>query len=252
LQGGIGEAFLLNGLLSVAANRARALTVRGAIAMGLMGSWIYVALGWRGYLVPVVFFALGSFFTKLGYEKKRSRHAAQKSEGVRGIREVLANGLVPLAFTIPIGLAHAKLLAHPGLPVASRLFLLGYVAAWATALCDTSSTELGGLWGKRCFLLRNLQAVPPGTEGAVSIEGTVAGFLAAVALVSIAYVMGLVSVRMVLPSSAAALVGSLLESYLAESMSSAHRIRHELLNVFNTSVGSGLALLWAVLFATPR
>lgn len=240
LQDGIVEALLVNTALVAAAVKLKALTIRGALIMGLMGFWIYIALGWRGYIIPIIFFVMGSLFTRLGYEEKRKRLLAQKGEGTRGIREVLANGAVPLILTVPIIL------------VDSRLFTIGYVAAWATALCDTSSTELGGLWGKRSYLIKNLQRVPAGTEGAVSIEGTAAGFLTALILAAAACGLKLVSLKMVLPLGIAALFGSLFESYLAEIIPPTRRIKHEILNIANTSIGSGLALFWGVLLADPK
>lgn len=239
LQGSLWGAVFVNVLLFGLAIKAKALNLQGALVMGVMGFWIYLALGWKGYLIPVIFFALGSLFTHLGYEKKRNRQVAQKRGGVRGVREVMANGLVPLALTFPIILLD------------SRLFTLGYVGAWATALCDTSSTELGGLWGRRNLLIKNLRRVTPGTEGAISLEGTVAGFVVSSFLISAACGMKLVRLKMVLPLCLAALLGSLGESYLAEIMPPNFRIKHELLNLFNSSVGGGLALLWGILMANP-
>lgn len=40
------------------------------------------------------------------------------------------------------------------------------------------------------YLVTNFKVVPRGTEGAVSVEGTIAGFLASVLLASIACLMG--------------------------------------------------------------
>jgi len=236
-QGNVAEAFLINAALSVVANRLKALSIPGALVMGLMGFWIYLALGWRCYLVPITFFALGSLFTRLGYAQKKIRRVAEKTGGLRGAREVLANGLVPLVLTLPIMLANAE------------LFMLGYVAAWATALCDTSSTELGGLWGKRTFLVKNLQAVAPGTAGAISLEGTAAGFAAALLLVLAALALGLVTLAAVLPLGLAALAGGLAESLLHEVIRPRHRLRHEALNFANTFIGGGLALAWGWLTA---
>ncbi len=239
MQGSLQGTFFVNALFLGATVIVKSLNLQGAIVMGLMGSWIYLALGWRGYLIPFIFFALGSFFTHLGYEKKRSRQVAKRRGGMRGAREVLANGLVPFILTFPI------------IFVDSRLFMLGYIGAWATALCDTSSTELGGLWGRRNLLIKNLRRVNPGTEGAISLAGTVAGFVAASSLVLLAYCLRLVGSDVVLPLCFAALLGSLLESFLAEVISPNFRGKHELLNLFNTSIGSGLALLWGILMVKP-
>ena len=208
--------------------------------MALMGFWIFLALGWRGYLIPIGFFTLASLFTHLGYERKRNRQVAQQRGGTRGPREVLANGLVPLLFTLPM------------VWLDSKLFTLGYIGAWATALCDTSSTELGNLWGRRSYLIKGFHRVSPGTAGAVSLEGTTAGFVAGSSLISLAYALRLVNLRLVLPLCFAALLGSMMESYLAEIIPPSIKVKHELLNLLNTSLGGGFALLGGILWLTPE
>lgn len=203
--------------------------------MGCMGLWIYYTLDWRRYLVPIIFFVLGSIFTRVGYERKRKRRVAEKAGGTRGVREVLANGVVPLVFTIPI------------LTVDARLFTIGFVGAWATALCDTTATEMGGLWGRRCILVRNLRTAPPGTPGAVSIEGTASGFGAAILLALAASGLGLMPLSLVFPIAAGALVASLLESLLAGLVPPGYAFKHEVLNVFNTAAGGVIAVITGTL-----
>jgi len=223
--------------MAMMAVRARALTNRGAVTMGVMGFWIYLVLDWRGYLVPIAFFVLGSLFTCIGYERKKERGAAEKGGGMRGVREVLANGLVPLVITVPI------------LTVDARLFTIGYVGAWATALCDTSATELGGVWGRRCIHLRSLRTAAPGIPGAISLAGTAGGFAAAILLVLIAAGLGLVRMPLVAPIAAAALAASLLESLLAGLVPPAFGYRHESLNLFNTAIGGALAVMIGLWFS---
>lgn len=237
MQGGIIAALLVSSATSIIAIGIKALTLRGGIAMWLMGFWIYLSLGWKGFLIPVVFFALASCFTKMGYERKCAKPVAERRGGQRGVKEVLANGIVPLVLTVPIVLTD------------SNLFRLGYVGAWATALCDTSSTELGVLWGRKTFLIKSRALVPPGASGAISLEGTAAGLAAALLLVLVSCAIGLVPVSMVLPIGFAALLGTLAESWLGEVIPPGQKMKHEILNVSNTAIGGGLALLWGRLLA---
>ena len=55
--------------------------------------------------------------------------------------------------------------------------MLAYAASVATAAADTCSSEVGKAYGRRTFLITSLRPVPPGTEGAVSLEGTLGGLL---------------------------------------------------------------------------
>lgn len=50
-----------------------------------------------------------------------------------------------------------------------------FVASFGSKLSDTVSSEVGKGYGKTTYLVTTLQRVPPGTEGAVSLEGTLAG-----------------------------------------------------------------------------
>ncbi|PQM34323.1 protein VTE6 chloroplastic [Prunus yedoensis var. nudiflora] len=72
----------------------------------------------------------------------------------------------------------------------SRLWQLGLVASFCTKLSDTVSSEIGKAYGKTTYLVTTLKVVPRGTEGAVSVEGTFAGFLAAILLAFVGCLMG--------------------------------------------------------------
>ena len=57
---------------------------------------------------------------------------------------------------------------------------------------DTASSEIGKAYGRRTFLITTLRPVPPGTEGAVSLEGTTAGAVAALLVALVGAAGGLV------------------------------------------------------------
>jgi uncharacterized protein (TIGR00297 family) len=54
------------------------------------------------------------------------------------------------------------------------------VASFCSKLSDTVSSEVGKAYGQTTYLITTFQLVPRGTEGAVSLEGTAAGAIAAV------------------------------------------------------------------------
>jgi len=60
-------------------------------------------------------------------------------------------------------------------PGIKALNLVMGIAALATATADTTASEIGQLVGRRAFLPLTLRRVPVGTEGAISLEGTLAG-----------------------------------------------------------------------------
>ena len=81
--------------------------------------------------------------------------------------------------------------------------LLALVAALTAGGSDTVASEIGKAWGRSTFLVTTLNRVPPGTPGAMSLEGTAAGVLAAVALAAVGVAFGLVPASAILRSSPA-------------------------------------------------
>ena len=128
------------------------------------------------------------------------------------------------------------------------------VAALATAVFDTVSSEIGQVWGNHPFLITTLRSVPPGTEGAVSVEGTLAGMSAAAGLAATAAALGLngsfgwTGVGIVV---AAAFIGTTIESVLgalgSRRGSLLSDIDNEAMNFTNTFVGAAVAISIAAL-----
>lgn len=74
--------------------------------------------------------------------------------------------------------------------VCNRALQIGFVASFCSKLSDTVSSEVGKAYGKTTYLITTFQLVPRGTEGAVSVEGTAAGILAAFLFSAVALLAG--------------------------------------------------------------
>jgi uncharacterized protein (TIGR00297 family) len=121
---------------------------------------------------------------------------------------------------------------------------LAYVASFSTKLSDTTSSEIGKAYGKRTFLITTFQPVPPGTEGAVSLEGTVAGLVAALLLALLGWGLGLVSFVGVALCVLAALIANYIESLIGAKWQEKYSwLTNEVVNGINTTLGAGLAVL---------
>jgi len=83
------------------------------------------------------------------------------------------------------------------------LWQIGFVASFGSKLSDTVSSEVGKGYGKTTYLITTLARVPRGTEGAVSVEGTLAGVTAALAYALLALLVGQVRSEGCLRSDAA-------------------------------------------------
>ena len=226
-RGDLLAGLVLNVGLAVLAYLARGVTVSGAVWGTVLGTVLYALSGWRGFLMLLVFFVLGTAVTKLGYGRKATLGIAQEKGGRRGARHAFANVAAGVLFAV---LAVATPL--------SSLFTLALVAAFATALADTTASEIGQAYGRTPYLVTTFRRVPPGTDGAVSIEGTLAGVLASAVVALVAWSVGLVSPTGALAVVAAAFVGTTLESYLgATTIQGGDVADNEAVNFINTLAG---------------
>ena len=118
---------------------------------------------------------------------------------------------------------------------------IAYAASVATAAADTCSSEIGKAYGRRTFLITTLRPVPPGTEGAVSLEGTLAGVAGALVVAGVGVAAGLFGWPAALVVAAAGFVGSLAESVLGTVAEKRGWMDNNQLNAANTAIGALLA-----------
>ena len=232
-------AVIVNLLATTAAFAAGTVGVSGAVVGMILGVALWVFGGWQAFVILFLFFVLGSGTTKVGYAGKAARGIAQERGGRRGARHAIANAAVPvfLAF-LALSTPHGD------------LFRMAMVAALATAAFDTVSSEIGQVWGRRPFLPTTLRRVPPGTEGAISVEGTLAGVAAAAVIAGAAGLLGLTGGGGLIAAAvivAAAFFGATLESYLGASGAA---LDNEAMNLANTAAGALFAIV-AASFMVP-
>ncbi|HEX2252209.1 MAG TPA: TIGR00297 family protein [Thermoanaerobaculia bacterium] len=220
----------VNLVLAALGYLGRTVNVSGAVAGWVVGTVIWAFLGWQGYLLLIAFFVLGSGATKLGYRRKAAAKLAQEEGGRRGARHALAN--------VGVALACAVFAATTPYPL---VFALAFAAAFATAASDTAGSEIGQLWGRRTFLLTTLRPVPRGTDGAVSLEGTLAGIAASFLLGALGAAVGLYPWEGVWVVVVAAFVGTTLESLLGATVERRGLLDNEAMNFLNTLVGALVA-----------
>lgn len=233
----------VNGLIAVAALLVRSVDVSGALAAVAVGTAITAGLGLPGLALMVAFFAIGTTVTKLGYRLKAARGIAQEKGGARGWRHALANGGVPAFLALVAAMAPEPL---------RDLVALAYAAAVATAAADTGSSEVGKAYGRRTFLITTLRPVPPGTEGAVSLEGTLGGFLAALLVGATGVATGLLGWDAAFLVATAGLLGSLAESVIGTVATRRGWMDDHLLNATNTAIGALAAVLLARILGAVR
>lgn len=210
------------------------LTVMGYLHAWVLGVIVWGTLGWRGYVVVMVYFLVGSSVTRIGMAQKEAEGIAEKREGKRGPENVWGSALT--GALCGLGTLFVS-------PPYTQLLILGYVASFATKLADTTASEVGKAYGKRTFLITTLQPVPRGTEGAVSLEGTLAGVIGAVAIALCGWGLGLISPFGVLWSIIAAFIATNLESLIGATLQDKWDwLTNEVVNFINTLLGALIAI----------
>jgi uncharacterized protein (TIGR00297 family) len=209
---------------------------RSAFLAGVpVGVFVARTGGIAGFLVLLGFFLLGTVLTRIGYAAKAARGVAEDAGGRRGASHVLANcgaGLLLLLMRVAFGHENSG-------TAGSALLWAAYVGSFATAASDTSSSEIGKLIGRHPISPRTLRPVAVGTQGAVSLEGTVAGLLAAALMALLGLALGLLSWPGVAAVTMGGFLGNLLES-LAGTWGR-RVLPHGMLNFTNTAIGAALS-----------
>ena len=220
-------AFLATAAFATLAYALGMVSRSGALGGLLVGTIVYTCLGPRGFAVLALFVVGGSVLTRLGYRSKRRAGTAQERGGRRGARNALANCAVAVCC--------ALLAAATG----SELFTVAFVASLGAAFADTSESEIGQLLSRAPRLITTLKKVPPGTDGAISLPGTLAGLTAAGLTAILALVLGLLDA----PTSALLVAVAAFLGTVADSLIGARfpRIGNEATNVICTLVAATLA-----------
>jgi len=237
-------ALALNGVLIGLAQRLPLLTPAGWVHAGILGTVLWGCLGPRGWLAVVGYLLLGSLVTRLGLRRKQEQGLAEARGGRRGPENVWGSAATGALLAMAIALAP---------PAQVPLLLVGFSASFAAKLADTCGSEIGKRWGRHTVLITSLRPVPPGTEGAISLEGTAASLAGSMVMVALALVLGLLPGPPAALTAAAAvlitavgLVATLLESVIGATAQSRYSwLSNELVNGLQTALAALLAMaLW--------
>lgn len=179
---------------------------------GVFFSLLTIVLGGAAwFLILIAFFGVGALATKYHYEEKLDRGIAEENDGARGSANVLGNSAVALG----------ALLAYAGSPdlvsANPELFRLAYAGALSTALADTLSSELGGVYDNP-RLITTFERVEPGTDGGVTWQGILAAALGGSIVGAIVYGLFPTGATGTLAVVAAGVIGMFVDSLLGATL----------------------------------
>ena len=221
----------VNALVGWLGYRARTVSRSGAIAGAIVGAIIYVGGGPGAWVLLLVTFLVASVTSRLGVSRKQQLGIAEERGGARGAGNAIAN----------CGVAVVAAVAAITTPYPSAA-LLALVAALTAGGSDTAASEIGKAWGRSTFLVTTIGRVKPGTPGAMSLEGTTAGLVAAFALAAAGAAAGLISPAAIPVVIAGATAGALVESALGATLEGPGILNNDMLNFINTAVAAAVTL----------
>jgi uncharacterized protein (TIGR00297 family) len=227
---GIAPRWVIGGLLTLLfaglARGVRGVTPSGALAGAVSCYLLYLGGGAGAFAALTTVFGLAWITTRLGYQRKLRLGTAEKREG-RKASQVLAN----------LGVATLCAALHAFRPDQTAL-LLAVAAALSEAAADTVSSEVGQAFSEKARLIVDWTSVPAGTNGAVSLTGTLAGIAAAAIVSSVCVFSGLLARRWLAISLGAAILGMFADSFLGAWLERRGVLNNDSVNFLSTAVAA--------------
>jgi len=207
----------------------RGVSRSGALAGALVCFLLYACAGPGAIVALLSVFVLAWATTRFGSSRKVRLQIAEKPDG-RNASQVLAN--------LGVAVGCVVLYALLGKNV---IFLLAAAASLSEAAADTVSSEVGQASNEKARLITTWKQVPAGVDGAVSLQGTLAGVVVAM-LVSVICVFGdLLSWKWLGISAGAAVLGMVTDSYLGASLQRRGMLSNDSVNFLSTLLSAVVA-----------
>jgi uncharacterized protein (TIGR00297 family) len=238
----LGLSAALGGLAWLARAGSPAAAATGAvITASLMFATAWPPFSpWNTALVPVLaVLVLTSTATRYGRARKERLGMAETRRG-RGAAQVAAN--LGVAALVASPMMQAWMADRFAIPYSARLPLFTVaLAALAEAAADTVSSEIGQVLGGAPVMLTTLRRVEAGTDGAISLAGTLTGVLAA-GVVSVAGTLALGGgAAMLALSWAGGVFGLFFDSLLGATLERRGWLNNDAVNFLSTASAAGFA-----------
>ncbi len=198
-------------------------------------------------LTPLILLFVCTFAaTKFRKDRKADEIAGHKG---RNAAQIMANlgvaGFCGTVFGIGLISVGARFGGFSGSPTLFRIVYsvlrVPLLAALAQATADTVSSEIGRAFGGSTFMITTLKRAEPGTDGAISFAGSVAGISSA-ALISAtgAPALGLPATGCLI-AFAAGTLGLFFDSLLGATIERKGWLGNDLVNFFSTAFAAIVA-----------
>jgi len=227
--------FIINFFLIFIFRRYPIMTKSGWLSAGILGTLLWGSLGWRGWISVVIYLFLGSLVTKIGFKYKNKLGIAERRGGRRGPENVLGSASTGLFLALMIKLNLANII----------LLKVGFAASFAAKLADTFGSEIGKRFGKNTFLITTFKKVRQGTEGAISLEGTIASLFGALLMSFVMLIVGFITIEKgFLIVCFSGFAATIFESFIGATYQDKFNLSNEAVNAIQTSFSALMAILF--------
>jgi uncharacterized protein (TIGR00297 family) len=227
----------------------------GGAAVGLLVAFVlYYGIGAAAFVVLVEVFVITWITTRLGHSRKQRLGVAERRQGRRTAGQVAANlgvsgafaALVLLKTSGPLSVLHIwPFSADAGfVPL-----ITAAIAALAEAAADTSSSECGEAFCDAAYLFPQMRSVPAGTDGAITVIGTLAGIAASMAIAALAFALHILAACAAAVVAASGIFGMLIDTVLGATLERCGLMNNNAVNFFSTLAAALLALTLACFFS---
>jgi len=209
----------------------RGVTTGGAVAGAVVCFALLLGAGHGGLAALVTVFVLTWIATRIGYTRKRRLGTAEPRQG-RSAAQVFAN----------LGVAALCALLY-AFAADDRRLLLAMGAALAEAAGDTVSSEIGQAIGGVPRMITNWKEMPAGTDGAITLAGTMVGIVSALTVVLVGVLTGMIERPYLLVCVAAGVAGMVADSLFGATLERRKVVGNNGVNFLSTTVSALLAAL---------
>jgi uncharacterized protein (TIGR00297 family) len=240
----------LSALLGLVTWKLRAATPGAAVAGALITANLMFSTAGFPYaplhtaLAPVLAVSLLAFgATRVGRRRKEELGTAEERKG-RHASQIAANlGMAVLASNDATQqwLNNSRLIEW--LPLAMMPLATAALAALAEAAADTVSSEVGQVLGGQPRMVTTLRAAEPGTDGAISLAGTLAGMIAAATVAGVGTFALRGNVTMFWTSCAGGVFGLFFDSLLGATFERSGWLNNDAVNFLSTASAAAVALV---------
>jgi uncharacterized protein (TIGR00297 family) len=200
----------------------RGVNLSGALAGAVVAFIFYGIGGGRLFMVLLTVFAITLIATQAGSRQKQK--LAERTGG-RSASQVMANLFVPTF-----------------LLMADRLFVPAVAfgaafAALAELTSDTVSSEVGEAFGRPTYLVTTWKRTESGTDGGLSLLGTLSGVASALVIAAVAFWFRLAGPWVWL-CAVAGILGMLVDSLLGATLERRGWLNNDAVNLLSTAAAA--------------